>query len=128
MLMQSHDGGINLLPCPPNRKPAHGSHQGAAGAGRVSGGYILEGGLIPLKVSVTSTTGGQCKVRHGEKVEFDTSELNVCARCVPAADRDAGGGRHRALLPETSMKLVTSLMRILAVLSEAIHRQSTLRP
>lgn len=72
LLMQSHDGGINLLPAKPDNW-RNGHIKGL----RARGGFLVDiywknGELI--KAAVTSTAGGRCRVRHGEMdVEFDTA-------------------------------------------------------
>jgi len=72
MLIQSHNGEINLLPALPDAM-SHGNIKGV----RARGGFILdfsweEGKIKDLKV--VSTAGGICILHHGEKsVEFETN-------------------------------------------------------
>jgi alpha-L-fucosidase 2 len=72
MLMQSHEGGINLLPAKP-KNWRNGSIKGLRARGAFLVDIHWKNGAL-LKVSVTSLVGGPCKVRHGERmVEFDTA-------------------------------------------------------
>lgn len=71
MLMQSHEDGINLLPAKPDDW-RNGHIKGL----RARGGFLVDiqwkNGAL-LKASVTSTAGGPCQVRHGERmIEFET--------------------------------------------------------
>jgi alpha-L-fucosidase 2 len=71
LLMQSHEGDIHLLPA----KPEHWRTGHIRGL-RARGGFLVDiswkNGALQ-KAAVTSTAGGRCKIRHGERtVEFDT--------------------------------------------------------
>jgi alpha-L-fucosidase 2 len=72
MLMQSHEGGIHLLPAKPESWRS-GQIKGL----RARGGFLValdwKKGVL-VRASVTSTVGGRCKVRYGgTTTEFDTA-------------------------------------------------------
>jgi alpha-L-fucosidase 2 len=71
MLMQSHDGGIHLLPAKPETwRTGHIKGLRARGAFLVD--IYWKNGVL-LKAAVTSIKGGRCKVRYGASmIEFDT--------------------------------------------------------
>jgi alpha-L-fucosidase 2 len=71
MLMQSHDGGIHLLPAKPENW-RNGSIKGLRARGAFLVDIYWKNGVL-LKAAVTSTAGGRCKIRYGERmIEFDT--------------------------------------------------------